>query len=211
MAWVEPISHNPLIRTINDGFQRKLAKPRKKKEPATAELLAHIVSAMKTPPTLSDVRLTSICLLAYAAFLRIGELWNLRCQDIFSDGCLEVHIQRSKTDQLRQGSNILVARTGNPTCPVNILRAYITMRRIELTSDQYLFQQITAIKQGERLRPSGALSYSRMREIVKAKIRELGYDDQLFGLHSFRAGGATAAANNPTLPERLFKRHGRWL
>ena len=42
------------------------------------------------------------------------------------------------------------------------------------------------------------------------KLEELGYDKKQFGLHSFRAGGATVAANDPTLPERLLKRHGRW-
>jgi hypothetical protein len=30
-----------------------------------------------------------------------------------------------------------------------------------------------------------------------------------FGVHSFRSGGATAAANSG-IPNRLFKRHGRW-
>ena len=41
------------------------------------------------------------------------------------------------------------------------------------------------------------------------KLEELGYKKQ-FGLHSFRAGGATIAANDLTLPERLLKRHGQW-
>ena len=34
-------------------------------------------------------------------------------------------------------------------------------------------------------------------------------DVSKIGLHSLRAGGATAAANNG-IPDRLFKRHGRW-
>lgn len=174
-------------------------------------MLAQIVSSMSTPPSLSDVRLSTICLLAYAAFLRIGELQNLRCRDIkFSTDGLVVHIEKSKTDQLRQGSDILVSSTSNPTCPVAMLKSYVVMGNIELASDLHLFRGISATKQGEKLRSSGALSYSRMRELFKAKIKELGYDVQLFGLHSFRVGGATAAANNPALPERLFKRHGRW-
>ena len=60
------------------------------------------------------------------------------------------------------------------------------------------------------MRASGSLSYTRIRELVLAKIRSLGYVEKVFGLHSFRAGGATAAASDPGLPERLFKRHGRW-
>ena len=32
---------------------------------------------------------------------------------------------------------------------------------------------------------------------------------RLYGLHSLRIGGATAAANND-LPDRVIKKHGRW-
>ena len=37
----------------------------------------------------------------------------------------------------------------------------------------------------------------------------MGYPAVEFGLHSLRAGGATAAAN-AGVPDRLFKRHSRW-
>ena len=42
------------------------------------------------------------------------------------------------------------------------------------------------------------------------KLKALGYDPQNYGLHSFRAGGATAAANVPGFPERMIKHNGRW-
>ena len=42
------------------------------------------------------------------------------------------------------------------------------------------------------------------------KLEVIGVDTKQFGLNSFRAGGATVAANNPSVSERLFKRHGRW-
>ena len=38
---------------------------------------------------------------------------------------------------------------------------------------------------------------------------ELGYPKNLFGLHSLKAGGVSAAAN-ADVGDRLFKRHGRW-
>ena len=53
------------------------------------------------------------------------------------------------------------------------------------------------------------MSYSRTREIVLQAFVELGYPKNLFGLHSLRAGGASAAAN-AGVSDRLFKRHGRW-
>ena len=55
--------------------------------------------------------------------------------------------------------------------------------------------------------------YTRTREIslnAFEKIgREIGSPRSKFGLHSLCAGDATATANSG-LPDRLFKRHGRW-
>ena len=51
------------------------------------------------------------------------------------------------------------------------------------------------LKQGEKIRKSGKMSYTRVREIVKEKFQEIGLDVQKYGLHSLWARGATAAAN----------------
>ena len=59
------------------------------------------------------------------------------------------------------------------------------------------------------MRKTGGLSYTRLRELLLSKISQLGYDPTLFGMHSLRAGGATAAAN-AGVEDRLFKRHGLW-
>ena len=83
------------------------------------------------------------------------------------------------------------------------------MAKIDLTSDAMLFRGIVSVKDGERLRAKGGLSYSRLRELLLAKIAQMGWDPKLYGMHSLRAGGATAAAN-AGVPDRLFKRHGRW-
>ena len=83
------------------------------------------------------------------------------------------------------------------------------MAKIDLTSGAKLFRGIVSAKDGERLWANGGLSYSRLRELLLAKITQMGWDPKLFGMHSLRAGGATAAAN-AGIPDRLFKRHGRW-
>ena len=41
------------------------------------------------------------------------------------------------------------------------------------------------------------------------KLEAVGVDNKTFGLHSLRAGGTCAAAN-AGVPDRMFKRHGRW-
>jgi hypothetical protein len=39
-------------------------------------------------------------------------------------------------------------------------------------------------------------------------LESIGLNQQLFGLHTLRSGGATTAANMG-IPDRLFKRHGQ--
>lgn len=211
LAGVETVGRNQLVRAVSDGFKRTLARPTKKKEPITKEMLGRWVASLGQPLSLTDVRLASIALLAFAAFLRADEILKIRCRDVrFTPHGMDITIASSKTDQLRQGQIVPVASSGNPTCPVAMLRSYVAVGSIDLASDLPLFRGISSVSGKEKLRPSGGLSYTRLRELVLKKIRELGYDEKIFGLHSFRAGGATLAANNPTLPDRLFKRHGRW-
>ena len=52
------------------------------------------------------------------------------------------------------------------------------------------------------------LSYSRTGKIVLEGFKKIGLNPKQFGLHSLKAGGATSAAIN-SVPDRLFKRHGR--
>ena len=53
------------------------------------------------------------------------------------------------------------------------------------------------------------MSYSRAHEIVLCAFEAIGLSRRDYGLHSLRAGGASAAAN-AQVSDRLFKRHGRW-
>ena len=146
----------------------------------------------------------------YAGFLRADELIKLRSCNISMDGGnMVVRIASSKTDQLRQGDEVLIVRTRSPTCPVAMLECYMHAAQIPPGSEEFLYRPISRVKHGEKLRASGQLSYSTLRELFKRKLAELGYPAVEFGLHSLRAGGATAAAN-AGVPDRLFKRHGRW-
>lgn len=59
------------------------------------------------------------------------------------------------------------------------------------------------------LRKGKSISYSRAREIFASKLSSLGLDCSKYGLHSYRSGGATTAANNG-VSDRLIQKHGRW-
>ena len=216
IAWAHSLAGIPsqtettLVQTTIQGLRRMLAKPIQKKESMTVEMLQAMVKDVDRNVTLTNVRLVTACLLAFAGFLRFDELVNIRCCDLILDQeMLKIHIPRSKTDQLRKGDEVLIARSEAFTCPVRMLERYIRMANIKLDSSGFLFRQITKTKKGEYLKEGGALSYTTMRELFKKKVKELGYPAEVFSLHSLRAGGALAAAN-AGVSDHLFKRHGRW-
>ena len=70
----EEVSRNSLIKSVVKGFQRQLAQPKRKKEPVTPDMLKEIVTSTIAKPTLTWIRLSAICLLAYAGFLRFDKL-----------------------------------------------------------------------------------------------------------------------------------------
>ena len=216
IAWVHSIGGKSsptkeafVVATLK-GLQRKHAKPVIKKKPFTTDMLRAIAEDVMKTRSLSDLRLGTACLLAYSAFLRFDELSRIRPADItFNESWISIRIDKSKMDQLRKGEEVIVAKTGSSLCPVAMLELYMAQAGIQRTDKSFLFRQITKSRKGERLKAGGSLSYTRLRECLKEKLVQLGYQAPQFGLHSLRAGGATAAAN-AKVPDRLFRRHGRW-
>ena len=216
LAWVHGLAginspaNSPIVQETLQGLKRTLAKPVRKKRPITKEMIGKIVADANSHPSLTNIRLATACLLAFSGFLRFDELIHIRPCDLSIDGSMaKIHFPRSKTDQFRQGSEVVIARSGAPTCPVNMVERYMSMAAVNPASEQFLFRGITKSRAGEKLRPSGGLSYTTLRELFKRKLVDLGYPSEEFGLHSLRAGGASTAAN-AGVPDRLFKKHGRW-
>ena len=157
--------------------------------------------------SLYNIRSGVICLLAFAAFLRIDELSKLVRFDVkLENDMLKLFVQSSKTDQYMDGAWIAVASSGKATCPVAKMNHYL--ERAGLSCQSPLFCQLHKTKCGYKPRSKG-LSCSRLRELVLEAFKDIVPDISAFGTHSLRTGGATAAAN-AGVPDRLFKRHGRW-
>ena len=77
---------------------------------------------MGPDPSLMEVRLLAMCLIG---FLRCDEL---KCFNITINAeSMIINVASSKTDQYREGSSIVVARTGTETCPVSMLERYFIM------------------------------------------------------------------------------------
>ena len=216
LAWIHssagiasPSTH-PFVKAVLEGVKRTHARPVIKKEPLTVEMLQMVVDDAERSGSLSDLRLATAILLSFAAFLHFEELVELRpCDIIFSKEMITVKIRKSKGDQLRQGDEVLIVRIGSKTCPVAMLERYMVRTSTSRIDQRFLFRPIQRSKNGEELRSIGQISYSCLRDLFRKKLTVLGFNVNDFGLHSMRSGGATAAAN-AKVPDRLFKRHGRW-
>lgn len=219
LKWVHELSgfQDPcqysIVKTVLEASKRLLSIRVKKKEPITPEIIKSLFNKYGLPSAnLSDLRLLNLCVLGYTGFLRFNELVGLRrCDFEFESTFMRIFIERSKTDVYRDGAWVVIAQTYKPTCPVKLCMRFFELAGFEPNSDEYIFRSLTFYSsQGiYKFRNPTPLSYSRSREIVLEALEKIGLPKEEYGLHSFRAGGASAAAN-ANISDRLFKRHGRW-
>jgi hypothetical protein len=200
---------NPLVVEVISGLKRQLARPVCKKEPFSIGDMNNLYEQL-IPGCLTDLRNTCMLLIAFYGFLRFEEMVHLLCCNVIvlADHA-ELHIEKSKCDQLRLGETVVIARF-SVNCPVGLLVRYLGRIQAEDTPKHFLFRRVL-FRKGLKFIDNNntALSYSNVRDIVKTKAGQLGLDPKHYSTHSLRAGGSTAAAN-AGVSDRLFQRHGRW-
>ena len=194
----------------------RIAKPKRKpKEPLMPSHLHAIYDLIhREHADLLQLRKFTILLISFAGFLRFAEASQLRRGDIrFYSTHMSLFIEGSKTDVYRDGHVLLISRVNSPICPVTGLARYIKAARLAHLYDDYIFRAVTWWRKDNRysLRSTNRpISYTTARQDTLDLVGKIGLDPRLFGLHSARSGGATVAANRG-VPDRLFKRHGRWV
>ena len=112
---------------------------------------------------------------------------------------------KNETDQFRDGHWIPISRTRKITCPMEALLSYIKVGGIDLKEELPVYGAINSAKNAKTPLQRRGLSYTRVRELVLECFPKVN-----IGVHSLRAGGVSAAANEG-VKDRLFKRHGRWV
>ena len=174
LAGLDSPTDRPFVQATLQGLRRMWSKPVQKRKPMTTEILAYMVQDTNRQPSLSNLRLTAFSLLAFAGFLRFDEAIHIRACDVKTLVDMAKISLPSKTDQFRQGHEVLIARTGTPTCPVAMLERYMSAAEITPASELFLFrgickgkdgEGICKGKDGEKLRASGCLSYTTVREL----------------------------------------------
>ena len=215
LSGVEDPTCHQLPKLVKESLVRSLGHGDNKKCPVTSDMLSRLVEKFDKPGlSLLDLRFLTLCLVAYSGFFRFDELINIRrCDVVFHDSFMSIFIEKSKTDVYREGKWILIASTGSVCCPVNMLMRYLHVAQILADSQLLIFRPTNFVKSLNihRLRPADThLSYTTVREIIIKGFETIGLSAKLIGTHSLRAGGVTTAASNG-IPDRLLKKHGRWI
>lgn len=222
---------SPLIKKLLEASKRILGKPCNKKEPITSGTIKQLVTHFITENViLSDLRDVTMFVIGFCGFLRFNEIVNIKRSDIdFQINYVTIFLEKSKTDKYKEGNKVFLAETKSKACPVKLLRQYLKLACIKCDSEEYIFRAVTRMKSKDTHKSSikdgklvinkipsyelrnvnTKLSYTRCRELLFSKLNEIGIDETKFGVHSLRSGGATQAARMQ-IPDRLFKKHGRW-
>lgn len=151
-------------------------------------------------------------LLCFAGFLRYDEISSLLCNNVkIYDEYLTLFIEKAKTDQYRNGNEVLISKGNTVACPYSMFNRYLKISEIVLDSNMFLFRPIFRSKNVWKLiykNKNKKLSYTAARQSIISSLKLVAKNLNL-GLHSMRSGGATAVANT-NINERCWKRHGRW-
>ena len=91
-------------------------------------------------------------------------------------------------------------------CPVAVVEKFLKVG--SHVKNSRLFRRILHTEKKMELRKE-PMSYSRANELIKRELQKEELDPKLYGVHSLRAGGASAAAALG-VPDRLFQRQGGW-
>ena len=144
-----------------------MAKPIQKKEPIRVDILTKFVNQFGSMScTSSNLRITTLVLISFAGFLRFNEAVHNRRSDqngpyylhlnvlllpndqtfifysFYSLHCCII-VRENKTDVYRQCDQLLIARTGTPLCPVQMLEWYlVTAGSTDATSKEFIFRAV---------------------------------------------------------------------
>jgi integrase len=184
--------HPPeVIATALDSIARIRMETPTKKRALSASELARIVEPCGDD--LRGLRDRALLLLGWYAMLRRSEISALEVQDlVFVPEGLRLKLRFSKTDQTGKGfEKPIYFNESARYCAVSTTRAWIERAGIGDELRGSVFRAIPA--RGSVVGGRG-LSGMAIWAIVKARCAAVGLDAALYGAHSMRAGGITAAA-----------------
>ena len=177
------------FRKMLTGVKRKIFRPARSRTPLNQDILQDTFELIENGGRLQDWRTLCRMNLQFYGMLRWAEVSDLRMDDIkFETTGLILRIQKSKTDQLGEGTFVKINMTELDHCPVEITRLYIRKLNYDMENG-FLQPKIRMYKDG---RQAGVwhskVGYATALEDLKSLMALIGRDPTNFGEHSGRRG-----------------------
>ena len=173
---------NVHVRQLLSSSKRSVNKPKCKKDIVSPDHIKTLFELYSDSQDLFVIRDLTMIITCFSGFLRYDEMSNLKCNEI-----------KFEPDYVK----LVIAK-------------YVSALQIDLSSTNYLFRALFKTKHTSGLRRSvKKLSYTRTKEVLVSRLKEVTPTHLNLGLHTLRESGVSAAANSG-VDERCFKRHGRW-
>ena len=184
------------VKSAVRGIRRTIGAAHKQKAPATAEIVAAMLS--HCPPGLVGKRDRAILALGFAGAFRRSELVALDVSDLVDDrDGIRLTIRRSKTDQEGRGHEVAIPH-GRHLKPVRAIKDWLEASGI---TEGPLFRPIS---RSGNVRGDARLTCKSIAELVKRYAEKVGLQASEFGAHSLRAGFVTTAADRDVELTRIM-------
>ena len=203
------VTSDPAVVCVRTAAARILGMgPVNTKEPLPTKLLKSAVSHCLN---CNDLLTAAFMLVCFAGFLRYSDATRIPAfgARFVGDSILELWLPCRKNDQLKHGTVITISKAHNSsTCPLNTLSKYLHANPPR-SDHSALFR---APGKDEPW-PYDSARKSVLSAIANAVCVPVEVIQKIYGTHSLRKGGGTAASNRLPGDARtvaLFLAHGGW-
>ena len=192
---------NPQIAETMAAISRnKEIKPGQKKELLKEDIIK-IVDPLFNSDNATDIRDKALILLGFYSFCRRSEILGMKFNHLeFLDEGIQILIPFSKTDQIGEGRYIFIAKKNDKYCPVNSLKKWLEIIRIENEDPLFYsinksnkFNKYMLNKKNQKI----SLSDSSFVKILKNRAQLAGLNEiEKISGHSLRRGAISEARRN---------------
>jgi hypothetical protein len=205
-----PTQH-PMVAMSREFARRSKIAGQNVKKPLLASHIRRLFDLWLYAPcsSLFDVMRLTAVVLFYVGFLRHSNVMVIHWDEIsFFPTHMELFLEKTKTDQYREGRWVLCARVRGRYCPVALVKTLLRLGFYAAHGPGPLIRNTSISRSGQYIRDRQP-AYSTVLDWFKGAAPLLGLNPAEYGTHSGCRGGATRAAN-VDIPDRVFKEHGHW-
>ena len=220
-----------MVRMVVDSIVRLWAHPVVKKLPTTVVIVKKIVkkfigldylkSKNNFNVSITDWRVAIKTIFKFVAIARFEEAIELKKNNfkLLPSGDLEVTFLKGKNYSCFDARTCVISKLDSQFCPVRLILKYFERLDFSKGVNRFFLPivQSKVVKRAGARRnirvqvavPGRAISYDTCSRQFKEALTAVGENASLFGEHSDRIGGLSAAANND-VPWEAVNAHGRW-